>query len=1128
MNIKKIIASAAAAVTTISALTTGFAGIRNVPVNRTAPSANELNEATLEASDSIGKYIKGLTDDTGKSSQPAGMTASAADINCSVTDLTFDPETFIATAETTQSASCRLKVTLTDDITGIEAASGEFPLTAGENTISEVKLPVLALPDYYLVTAVIVSNSGVPLSAPFNFKEYTKEMQEIRALTVYDFEEDRVVNLDENTDTNFVVLSDDTIMPESSDTVNTVVSADFDTNTFVFDNVDETLSGVEKGQPLYVRMDDGASIAVEVVDVKEDDGRLTITGSDEKAEEMFDIIKIETVAGTEDCEYEPAEGSELLPDDITMLPMSAAGADAQVLSDETIENGATLEVPIKYENKDETFSVGGKFSVAITTELNIYKKFLYVNCEFKVKTPTKVSAEISVKSGGGVNEKRIPMLHVVAAPPVPVVLVGFEIGLELSAEVKATIEKALKPEFGFRYDSDTKQVESFRKDSSKKSETKIEIEGSIFFGIYIKASFHFLSQHVFEASAEFKVGLEITGKLSAVLDSEGEFTSDVIIVPNTTTDFIHGCGSCVDGDINLVIELGGKLSLFDTFESKITIAKYTNKLGDWYYSDKLGFGFGECPNIAYRLEVNVKDAEEGMIVGIDDNEIYLYEGQPAVCYCHNGDHDIAVYDKDGKTAYARTINIDGKKRTLNVTSGSSGGGGGGGGGSAWGDDYKPETTTTTVQTLISYVSTTTATSPYDILDAGKFDFGAEYSNAEIDYFYYRNGELHLYCKGDLPDGYLLNNKVESSICGYIDKGGWDAKSVYIENLDEISPITYIPKYFLNGMEYLEEIYLPDTVAEIREEAFIDCKSLKYIHLPDSLRTIGDHAFYRCYALESLEFPENLETIGEEAFVACTSLKEIVIPANTKVISDGAFHGCSSLESVSLPEGLKNIGTESDEFGVFGGCINLRKINVPDGAELGICAFYGCTSLESVNIPKNGNILYCTFIDCTSLKSVEIPSNITTIDRAFDGCTSLSELKLPGSVKHFSCGDDSGLEKIYVLNPDAEIEIGKYTNKSPTIYGYMNSTAYYYAKSNSLKFVSLGEYSIKGDVNGDNVVDTFDLLIMRNAYNRNYDKELYDPIEVDMLTYDIDSDGYFDANDMILLSDFLLGKVKRFI
>jgi len=1117
MNIKKIIASAAAAVTTISALTTGFTGIRNVPVNRTAPSANELNEATLEAGDSIGKYIKGLTDDTGKSSQPAGMTASAADINCSVTDLTFDPETFIATAETTQSASCRLKVTLTDDITGIEAASGEFPLTAGENTISEVKLPVLVLPDYYLVTAVIVSNSGVPLSAPFNFKEYTKEMQEIRALTVYDFEEDRVVNLDENTDTNFVVLSDDTIMPESSDTVNTVVSADFDTNTFVFDNVDETLSGVEKGQPLYVRMDDGASIAVEVVDVKEDDGRLTITGSDEKAEEMFDIIKIETVAGTEDCEYEPADGVEMLA--FNELPVASINDNGET----ELEQGTKFEIGAKYKkDKNSEIELEGKVTFSAKLDINFYKRFNYVNFDYGSTYSIKFSVTASTEIGDELSQK---LIDFVIHTPIPACYVRVEVGIKVEISADITIEKSYEVKQGIKYDSDVDdEPQTYSSTSNQKGTDTLSLSGKAFVGVYLKPSFNIITKKIFSVSAEVTAGLELTAETTIAEIEGGEIESDIVPALDKDGDMIHPCSFCIEGELAFVVEAKVSIDALFVFHFDLVNAKLKIPFGKWHQrlGENVVWG-GECPFKMYRLTYslgNVDDPEKYTIrlgsyfgdkLGFGESESQFDSSGNAAFFCRSGRYDVTIFADDEKDpVYSKTITINGKAKTIKVNSdgsGSSSGGGGGGGGSAWGDDYKPETTTTTVQTTISYV-TTTATSPYDILDAGKLDFGAEYSNAEIDYFYYRNDELHLYCKGDLPDGHLLNNKVESSISGYIYKE--ECKSVYIENLDESSPITYIPKDFLMNkmeMKYLEEIYIPDTVTEIRDDAFSGCQSLKNIHLPASLKTIGDNAFSECKSLETIEFPETLETIGEEAFYACTSLKEIVIPANTKVISGDAFYGCSSLESVSLPEGLKNIGTESDKYGVFSGCVNLRKINVPDGAELGRYVFSGCSSLESVNIPKNGNVLYCTFMDCTSLKSVEIPSNITTIDRAFDGCTSLRELKLPSTVKHFSFGDYSELEKLYVLNPDAELRFGKEVPENLTIYGYMNSTAYYFAeiygKNYAINFVSLGEYSIKGDVNGDNVVDTFDLLIMRNAYNRNNDKELYDPIEVDMLTYDID-------------------------
>ena len=62
-------------------------------------------------------------------------------------------------------------------------------------------------------------------------------MQEILAADIHDFNEEQVINFDENEDTNFIVLSEDTVKAESSDTVNTLVAYDYDNDAFVFENI---------------------------------------------------------------------------------------------------------------------------------------------------------------------------------------------------------------------------------------------------------------------------------------------------------------------------------------------------------------------------------------------------------------------------------------------------------------------------------------------------------------------------------------------------------------------------------------------------------------------------------------------------------------------------------------------------------------------------------------------------------------------------------------------------------------------------------------------------------------------------------------------------------------------------
>lgn len=57
-----------------------------------------------------------------------------------------------------------------------------------------------------------------------------------------------------------------------------------------------------------------------------------------------------------------------------------------------------------------------------------------------------------------------------------------------------------------------------------------------------------------------------------------------------------------------------------------------------------------------------------------------------------------------------------------------------------------------------------------------------------------------------------------------------------------------------------------------------------------------------------------------------------------------------------------------------------------------------------------------------------------------------------------------------------------------------------------------DYTVYGDLNKDNVLDTFDLILLRKKINnKEYDKES-----------DLDNNGILNENDLLLLSDYLLG------
>ena len=61
-------------------------------------------------------------------------------------------------------------------------------------------------------------------------------------------------------------------------------------------------------------------------------------------------------------------------------------------------------------------------------------------------------------------------------------------------------------------------------------------------------------------------------------------------------------------------------------------------------------------------------------------------------------------------------------------------------------------------------------------------------------------------------------------------------------------------------------------------------------IPKTVRWITRNAFEDCSDLESVDIPDSVEDIGERAFHNCKKLWYIIIPAHTYVREE-AFHGC---------------------------------------------------------------------------------------------------------------------------------------------------------------------------------------------------------------------------------------------
>ena len=123
---------------------------------------------------------------------------------------------------------------------------------------------------------------------------------------------------------------------------------------------------------------------------------------------------------------------------------------------------------------------------------------------------------------------------------------------------------------------------------------------------------------------------------------------------------------------------------------------------------------------------------------------------------------------------------------------------------------------------------------------------------------------------------------------------------------------------------LKQVILPDTIKEIKNNAFDYCCSLEKVIIPNGVKKICDRAFMYCESLSEIVIPESLEII-DRIFTDCTNLSRVVIPEGVKKIGGVAFAGCTNLSDVMIAASVTSI-----DSGAFYRCPNV-KLHAPAGS-----------------------------------------------------------------------------------------------------------------------------------------------------------------------------------------------------
>ena len=247
--------------------------------------------------------------------------------------------------------------------------------------------------------------------------------------------------------------------------------------------------------------------------------------------------------------------------------------------------------------------------------------------------------------------------------------------------------------------------------------------------------------------------------------------------------------------------------------------------------------------------------------------------------------------------------------------------------------------------------------------------------------------------------------------------------VIFEDLSNLSSIGYCA--FCRCVS-LKQINLPPSLKRIGTYAFSQCESLKEVVIPLSVQIIKPYAFSGCKKLTSVTIPQSVTTIGEYAFDGCSSLKSVTIPASVQTLGEFAFRGCSSLKEASLSVSSSSDSNDENKAApvlaainesTFKGCSSLVQIVIPASVKkVGNEAFADCSSLKQVTLsPCLTSIAESTFSKCTSMQQITIPSSVTIIEtNAFNGCTALKQVAFPSYLKTISSSAFAGCSSLELV------------------------------------------------------------------------------------------------------------------
>ena len=517
----------------------------------------------------------------------SGVAAEQTENNgCNVFSIDMSGNQASVSFETTQDAT--LVVAVYDENGNQMLASGKKNVTNTE-TETTVTINSGTIPQYYLVRGYLIETETLrPICTVYESSMYTQEMQEFLAKTTDDFDEEKVLNLDDDDTNNFAVYGDDTIIIPSETGKNIVVSADDSTNTYVIKNADTDMTSLEEGDIFSYEYADGQFIITKVASIDVNGTTVTITGDDIEMEDVFSYVKIDASDDLANATIDPSAcGDGVTYEGLSDEPENSEYKAADISG--SVKKTMKFRLDKSGKDSDGSYSISGGLWMRITCSAKLYLTFS--KCYVELKLDYKGSLDITAK---GKFTATVPlpsvgyMFYGIIVELTPSMIYEWEINGAVGADISGT--------FGIQ--ADNNGITSLT--TMPKCTPKLKISGSFYWGLSLEPRVKILSNNVASASLTGKAGI----KLNASWKPE--------ILKQEKT--IHSCEKCIEGKINAELTLKAGVKMLSKISYNINLIGESKKIADFYYSiDHNDYGLTKCPHLSYRLNLFVVDTDGNLL-----------------------------------------------------------------------------------------------------------------------------------------------------------------------------------------------------------------------------------------------------------------------------------------------------------------------------------------------------------------------------------------------------------------------------------------------------------------------------------------------------------------------------------